>query len=112
MFPWGKGDCEEEDFFGNPKFLMFARNFVQMLDLAVEILGPDLEVVEDQLQSLGASHSRYGVTARHFKLMGHALICTLESMLGPRSFNKEKRESWEVVYTYMSDNMIKGAAIV
>ena len=35
VFPWGKGDCHKEDFFANPEFLKFAKNFIGMLDLAI-----------------------------------------------------------------------------
>lgn len=68
VFPWGNGDTHKDDFFKDPKFLKFARNFIGMLDMAIDMLGPDLDLVEEQLQHLGVNHIDYGVEPRHYPL--------------------------------------------
>ena len=77
-FPWGhvakkkassSADCSKEDLAANPEFVAFARNFMSMLDLAIDMLGPDLDFVEGQLQELGIIVSRSMLTQRR---MGHA----------------------------------------
>jgi hypothetical protein len=38
MFPWGKGDYHKDEFFTDPQFQKFAKNFVSMLDLAIGMI--------------------------------------------------------------------------
>ena len=68
-----------------------------------------MDVVEEQLEDLGDMHTRYGVHADHYKIMGDALVCTLEKILGKRSFTETTRESWEFIFKFMTDAMLKGS---
>ena len=106
IFPWTKEEMENKD----AKFMAFAKKFVRMLDMAVDMLGPDMEVVEEQLYELGSSHKRYGVTPKHFDLMGKSLVAALNKVLGRRSFTEKTEKSWKEVYEFMSMTMIQGAA--
>lgn len=69
-----------------------------------------MEVVEEQLYELGRSHQRYGVTPKHFDLMGKALIQTLKKILGSKAFTETAEKSWKEIYSFMSMTMIQGAA--
>jgi hemoglobin-like flavoprotein len=105
LFPWKREDFENK----NEKFIVFTKKFVRMLDMAVHMLGPDMDIVEEQMYDLGSSHERYGVTPEHFDLMGQALIHTLKMVLGPRSFMDRTEQSWQEIYSFMTKTMIKGA---
>ena len=107
-FPWGHGIQEGQDFTENKEFAIFARNFVGMLDMAIDMLGPDMDLVEEQLQVLGVAHIGYGVMPKHYPLMGRALMDTLEEKLGQR-FTKQHKESCNTVYTFMCVSMMQGA---
>lgn len=107
-FPWGHGFKAGDDLTTNPDFVVFARNFVGMLDLAIDMLGPDMDLVEEQLQHLGVSHIDYGVMPKHYPLMGRALMDTMAAKLGDR-FTTRHKESWNTVYTFMSVSMMQGA---
>ena len=44
IFPWTPKQFQEKD----PVFLKFANKFVRMLELSVDLLGPDMDIVEEQ----------------------------------------------------------------
>ena len=79
-----------------------------MLDVAVNMLGPDLEPVSIALEELGARHVKYGVIEDHYPIVGEALLTTLESALGD-SWTPTVQEGWTFIYTFVSNTMIKGA---
>jgi hypothetical protein len=56
----------------------FAKRFVSMLDVAISMLGPDLESLQEQLYDIGAVLERYEVMPHHYDLMGKALEYNLE----------------------------------
>ena len=107
VFPWKKEDFERKD----PKFLAFAKKFVRMLDIAIDMLGPDMDIVEEQMYDLGVSHQKYGVLPHHFDVMGQALEHTLQGILGSK-FTPATKNAWRKVYGFMTSNMIHGAAPV
>ena len=76
----------------------------------MHLLGPDMELVEEQLYELGTSHKRYGVTTEHFEIMGTALVQTLQNVIGKRSFTDKSKKAWDEIYKFMSMAMIQGAA--
>ncbi len=108
VFPWSEGIRRGDDLSANKPFVVFVGNFVSMLDMAIDMLGPDLEMVEEQLQKLGIRHIRYGVMPKHYPLMGKALLNTLEHLLGD-SFDEKHHCSWNAIYTFMSVTMMQGA---
>ncbi|CAB9528889.1 Neuroglobin [Seminavis robusta] len=109
VFPWGRGNKNDEDMFKNPEFLKFARRFTEMLDMAIDMLGPDMELVEEQLTDIGIMHSRVGVVPRHYPLMGACLIDTLADKLGPETFTRRHRDAWGATFQFMSTTMLQGA---
>lgn len=111
VFPWGRDIRPGENLAENRQFVCFAANFVSMLDMAIDMLGPDLEEVEEQLAALGTRHVAYGVMPSHYPLMGKALIGTLEHLLGPEVFNDKIHESWNGIFSFMSMTMMQGAFI-
>ncbi|CAB9517767.1 bacterial hemoglobin [Seminavis robusta] len=105
IFRWRKEDFAKKD----PQCVAFAKKFVRMLDLAVHMLGPEMDIVEQQMYDLGKQHQRYGVMPKHFFSMGKALESTLANILG-RDFTYKTREAWKDVFHFMSTSMIMGAS--
>lgn len=108
QFQFGKEMKQGEDLALNKNFVLFAKQFVGMLDMAIDMLGPDLEMVESQLQLLGIRHINYGVLPKHYPLMGKALLQTIECKLGDQ-FTERQHNSWNAIYTFMSVSMMQGA---
>ncbi|CAB9522581.1 Involved in oxygen transport in the brain. Hexacoordinate globin [Seminavis robusta] len=112
-FPWGL-EGHNHHLLESPHLAAVARQFTKMLDRAIEMLGPDLQLVENQLQWLGVSHAYLGLTPVHYTLIGQALMATLESKLGagsghPRKFTRRHKDSWNTIYSFISTSMIQGA---
>jgi hemoglobin-like flavoprotein len=79
-----------------------------MLDITVNMLGPDLEPVTMALEELGARHVHYGVIPDHYPIVGEALLATLEAALG-EAWTPTVKAGWSGIYTFVSTTMMKGA---
>ena len=86
------------------------RKLIQMIATAVGGLN-DLDKLVPAVKALGARHSSYGVTAAHYKIVGEALLWTLERGLGD-DFTPEVRSAWGKIYGVLSATMQAGAAEV
>eukprot|EP00934_Nitzschia_sp_Nitz4_P001535 Nitzschia sp. Nitz4//scaffold1_size375055//211036//211796//NITZ4_000284-RA/size375055-augustus-gene-0.718-mRNA-1//-1//CDS//3329541069//1535//frame0 len=106
-FPFGKSVRPGSELADNEEFVAHATNFMAMLDMAIDMLGPDLDLAEEQLQSLGVRHIGYGVMPKHYPLMGRALIGSVKKYYGEMTPRQE--ESWNAIYTFMSVSMMQGA---
>jgi hypothetical protein len=98
----------DETLFKDPRFLMHAKGVVGMLDVAVNMLGPDLEPVTKALEDLGARHCQYDVIAAHYPIVGEALLKTLEAALGD-AWTPTVKEGWTGIFGFVSDSMQRGA---
>ena len=83
---------------------------MHMIATAVNSLS-DLDKLIPAVKALGARHSGYGVTDAHYRLVGEALLWTLERGLGP-DFTPEVRAAWDKVYAVLAATMQGGAAEV
>jgi hypothetical protein len=91
----------------NPLFRIKSTMFVKMLDVVLQMLGPDLAPVADTLQELGAKHLDYGVSPGDYDIVGDALFFTLEKHLGDK-WNTTMEKSWRSVYSFISKAMVAG----
>lgn len=87
-------------------FLQHASNMINMLDRALNMLGPDAELLAEILSDLGKKHAHMGVQESYFPFMGEALMEMLHEILGD-SFTPETDHAWKIVYKALSENMIK-----
>ena len=83
---------------------------MQMISTAVGGLN-NLNQLLPAVKALGARHSGYGVTTEHYRLVGEALLWTLERGLG-QDFTPEARSAWANVYQVLAATMQAGAAEV
>ena len=113
LFAFAKKNNDEEDddderLYKDPRFLVHARRVVKMLDVAVDMLGPDLGPVSHALRLLGERHVAYGVIPEHYPIVGQALLSTLEAALGS-SWTPPVQEGWAAIYGFVSATMVAGA---
>lgn len=93
-----------EDIKANPSFHHHASTMVDMIDMAVSFLGPDLEPLEEDF---GRRHIGYGVQSEYLPIMERAVMYALEELLD-NQFSKEDRNSWQVIFHFMITHMVKG----
>jgi hemoglobin-like flavoprotein len=86
------------------------QKLMQMISTAVGGLN-NLTQLLPAVKALGARHSGYGVTTEHYRLVGEALLWTLERGLG-QDFTPEARSAWSNVYRVLAATMQAGAAEV
>jgi hemoglobin-like flavoprotein len=100
-------DPTSPDVLKNPRFIKHAKYFIQMIDKALSMLGPDIEILTEILMELGEKHVRYGVKPEYFPSMGRALIETVSETLGPEDFTSDIKADWVEVYGALSYDMIR-----
>ncbi|KAL7569415.1 hypothetical protein ACA910_009602 [Epithemia clementina (nom. ined.)] len=83
-----------------------ASAFAGLFDSVFQMLGPDLEFIEDILHQVGHRHKSMGVSPSFFPFMGQALIFAVEKYLG-KKLAAEQRIAWEEVYDSISNEIIK-----
>jgi hemoglobin-like flavoprotein len=91
----------------NTRFGKHAKYFIQMIDKALGMLGPDIELLTEILMELGAKHVRYGVKPEYFPSMGRSLVYTVETLLTEDEFTREIKDAWVEVYGALSYDMIR-----
>eukprot|EP00977_Amphora_coffeiformis_P020294 scaffold8050_cov180-Amphora_coffeaeformis.AAC.1 len=106
--------------------LYHAIRMFEMFDAALNMLGPDLETLNEVLTELGKRHIGYGVKAvshicrlvssplppiqHYFPFMKHALFYALRDTLGSK-WTPAVQESWTEVYEELSGAIMKSILI-
>jgi hypothetical protein len=106
VFSFGKDVELNEDFFKSPRLVNHAKHYISMVDRALDLLGPDIELLTEILLDLGRSHSRFGVEASFYPPMGQALIRTMEEMLGD-TYTPAIKDAWVKCYQALAYDMIR-----
>ncbi len=101
VFGYNKGKEQ-----GDNSAQVHAKAFAGLFDSVFQMLGPDIEFIQDILQQVGARHKAMGVSPSFFPFMGQALIHALEQYLG-KSLTEEQREAWEQVFESISNEIVK-----
>eukprot|EP00529_Nitzschia_sp_RCC80_P036186 CAMPEP_0113482334 /NCGR_PEP_ID=MMETSP0014_2-20120614/22864_1 /TAXON_ID=2857 /ORGANISM="Nitzschia sp." /LENGTH=157 /DNA_ID=CAMNT_0000375845 /DNA_START=88 /DNA_END=561 /DNA_ORIENTATION=- /assembly_acc=CAM_ASM_000159 len=97
----------DEELAKSKRFTKHAAYFIQMIDKALGMLGPDIELLTEILLELGQKHVNYGVKPEYFPSMGRALIFAIQEQLGEDQFTAEIKDSWVEVYGALSYDMIR-----
>lgn len=100
-------DPNSPDVLKSARFIKHAKYFIQMIDKALSMLGPDIEILTEILLELGEKHVRYGVKPEYFPSMGRALIDTVQEALGEKDFTSDIKADWVEVYGALSYDMIR-----
>jgi hemoglobin-like flavoprotein len=99
-------DTHSPELLESKRFIMHAAYLIQMLDMALNMLGPDIELLTEIMTELGIKHVRYGVKPEMFPIMGEALIYTLQTIL-KSGFTERINEAWIEIYSALSQDMIR-----
>lgn len=97
----------DDKLFHNSRFIAHSKHYVKMVDRAVGLLGPDIELLTEILMELGLQHHKFGVESSFYPPMGQALIATMEELLGDK-FKAETKEAWSECYQAMGYDMMRG----
>lgn len=100
-------DPRSPELISSKRFLMHATYLISMIDTALNMLGPDAEMLTEIMMDLGKKHVRYGVRPEYFPFMGEALMETLVECL-PKKMTDEVQASWRETYSVLSEDMIRG----
>lgn len=84
------------------------KKIADMLSFVVSRLDR-IELLTNDIRELALRHIQYGVRAAHYKLVGEALLWTLEKGLG-KDWNDNVREAWITCYQLLANTMIEASA--
>jgi nitric oxide dioxygenase len=87
-------------------FVRHSAYLIQMIDTAVNLLGPDIETLTEIMYDLGVKHIRFGVEPYMFPIMGECLIEAIEDSLD-ESLKPEVRGAWKSTFDALSNDMIE-----
>lgn len=79
------------------------KKLVDMLSSMVARLD-NLTSLQKDVQDMGQRHIGYGVQAKHYEMVGAALLWTLEQGLGS-DWNEATAEAWTACYTLIAGQM-------
>lgn len=101
MFGYDKGEQQ-----GKKSSSVHANAFAGLFDSIFQMLGPDIEFIEEILLQVGKKHKTLGVAPSLFPFMGQALIYSLEKFLR-KPLTNSQRAAWEEVYEVISNEIVK-----
>jgi len=84
-----------------------SKKLLAMLNYTINKLDK-LESILDEVAKLAQHHVSYGVKPDHYRVVGDALIWTLEKGLG-ENWNNEVKEAWCSCYHVLSSAMINAS---
>lgn len=91
---------------------MFPANMQQQYQKLIDMLNAivirldKLDELTEEIAAMAQRHVGYGVRPAHYKLVGSALLWTLQKGLG-EDWNDEVKDAWIKCYTTLSDTMNK-----
>lgn len=83
---------------------------MKMVDRAINLLGPDIELLTDIMLELGEQHYKFGVQASFYPPMGQALLKVLQKFLG-ENFTDDMKNAWLETYQALAYDMIRSKKI-
>lgn len=87
------------------------QQYVKLVDMLNSIVSrlDQLEVLTDDIVAMAQRHVQYGVRPAHYKLVGTALLWTLEKGLG-KDWKPDVKLAWETCYTLLATTMIEASS--
>jgi nitric oxide dioxygenase len=85
--------------------------YMKLMDMLNSIVArlDRLEEYAEELAAMAHRHTGYGVKPEHYKMVGNALLWTLEKGLG-KDWTPAVKEAWVMAYGIIADTMINAAA--
>jgi hemoglobin-like flavoprotein len=81
--------------------------FMATLNFIVQTLDQP-HTLQATTRRLGREHARYHISDQHYRLVGDALLWSLDKALGP-AYTPEVHSAWEKLYTLLANLMKEGA---
>ena len=97
---------EQSEAIGEAHASVHAGAFAGIFDSVFQLLGPDIEFIEEILRPLGQRHKAMGVNPSFFPFMGQAVIYAMEQYLG-KTLTNDERDAWEEVFDAISNEIVK-----
>jgi nitric oxide dioxygenase len=84
--------------------------YVKLIDMLSAVVSrlDRLDELTEEIEAMAERHVGYGVKPDHYRLVGEALLWTLEKGLG-NDWNPAVKASWLEAYTVLSDTMINAS---
>lgn len=83
-----------------------AESIIHLLDSILQMLGPDMDFLEEILDQVGVRHAKMGVSVSFFPYLGQALQWGLEEAIGDE-MTEDHKEAWHEVYDLISNDIAK-----
>lgn len=83
-----------------------AEGIVHLFDSILQMLGPDVEFIEDILGQVGSRHAKMGVNVSLFPFLGNALVWAIKKDIGDE-LTEDHLTAWEEVYDEISGEIVK-----
>ncbi|PFX27019.1 neuroglobin-like [Stylophora pistillata] len=104
-FPTFKGVSLDE-LMNSRSLYLHAKRVMAAVENTINALD-DCEVLLESLSSLGQRHKVWFVREEHFKVVGEALLWTLQNMLEAKCTN-EVTLAWTELYNFITKTMLRG----
>jgi hemoglobin-like flavoprotein len=94
---------------------MFPANMEQQYQKLIDMLNAivirldKLDELAEDIAAMAQRHVQYGVRPAHYKLVGAALLWTLQKGLG-NDWTAEVKNAWTTCYTLLANTMIKSSS--
>jgi hemoglobin-like flavoprotein len=79
---------------------------IQMIDSALDMIGPDTDALTEILLELGSKHESYGVEPHMYQMMQLALCDAMEDILGTDVMTHQVKHSWSLLMAALADEMM------
>jgi hypothetical protein len=99
-------DPKSKDVIESNRFRIHSELLMGMFDVVLDMLGPDMFMLEEVLPELGEKHLRYGVKPEMFAALGDALIFTMNEM-SKTNMSEETSTAWKEVYSVLTAHMMQ-----
>jgi nitric oxide dioxygenase len=85
------------------------QKLIDMLN-AIVVRLDKLDELTEEIAAMAQRHVQYGVRPAHYKLVGTALLWTLQKGLG-NDWNEEVKNAWATCYKILADTMINSSSL-
>ena len=81
---------------------------VHMIDQILDLMGPDMDVLNEILQEQARRHQKHGVKKEHFAHMGTAIRGALSKILdGDNVYTAEVDKSWKEMFDILTATIVQ-----
>lgn len=106
-FDTEKTKFDDPDLCTDRQFMGKAVRLIRAIDIAIGLLGPDLQPLENELREIGKRHAAMDCRPEHWPMVGQALFYVFERCM-LTGFTRNERECWTLVYNFLGYFMIQG----